>query len=83
MPDGTETTIYELAKEYNLTNKELFEVNNYVKIRTENDGIILDNRKYKDKKVGLPFNIPFCKYHKLSISRGNKLKIDDSLEVEF
>ena len=83
MPDGTETTIYELAKEYNLTNKELFEVNNFVKIRTENDGIILDNGKYKDMKVGLPFNIPFCKYHKLSINRGNKLKIDDSLEVEF
>lgn len=64
MKSGTETSISKLIG-YNSLQKyeseEIFEIYKIVIEKCEKDNIVLNFEKYKDKTVGLPFNIPFIK----------------------
>lgn len=77
LPDGTETSISSLLAtiyggiprhgadnmyiEFDLSDKELFEINKKVSEKAAAVGLYLDFSKYEDQKVGFPFNIPFVK----------------------
>lgn len=61
---GTETTILqlipkELINKY--TNQQLMEITSKVFMKCSDNNIVLNHDKYKDKEVGLPYNIPFIK----------------------
>ncbi|MBQ7992549.1 MAG: hypothetical protein IJ252_05910 [Solobacterium sp.] len=60
--DGTETTTYELVsryRKYGIEDKDLFEVDRLLFKEAGKSRIFLDNSRYDDLAVGLPYNIPF------------------------
>jgi len=69
LPSGTETTTAiltgeVLGKEFvNNEPIELMEINQRVFEECEKINITLDNSKYNDSIVGLPYNIPFIVRH--------------------
>ena len=73
LPNGTKTTtnslIIEKLKsiEIKLDFDDMFKIDKEIKKRAIEKGIILDFSEYKDKDVGLPYNIPFTKIEKNSL----------------
>ena len=60
--DGIETTTYELVsryRKYGIEDKDLFEVDRLLFKEPGKNRIFLDNSRYDDLAVGLPYNIPF------------------------
>lgn len=63
LPIGAELSMWQATKQAHgcndLDDMDLFEINKQVRHEAKKAGIVLDDSKYDDCDVGLPFNIPF------------------------
>lgn len=64
MPNGTESSVSELLGTSQYSSEQLFDIHNSVNEVCKKLNIGIDYSEYKDKIVGLPFNIPFVKKEK-------------------
>ena len=63
LPIGTELTMWQATKQAHgcngLDDIDLFEIDKQVRNEVKKTGKVLDDSKYDNCDVGLPFNIPF------------------------
>jgi len=64
MPNGTESSVSQLLGTSQYSSEQLFDIHNSVNEVCKKLNIGIDYSEYKDKIVGLPFNIPFVKKEK-------------------
>lgn len=64
MPNGTESSVSKLLGTSQYSSEQLFDIHNSVNEVCKKLNIGIDYSEYKDKIVGLPFNIPFVKKEK-------------------